>query len=263
MGVGYEAIEVIKKGFNSNFSSEREFRERVIGRLLEYLGWNSDGDVQYEYAIPIATTTLRVDYLVGHSQPFALEAKQPNVDISPGSSPWNQILDYLKLDKTIRYGVLYNGKALYIMRGGMERPLVSWISQYDFSAFEYLKKSSYPSLLDLEVFLGNTDIKSRTDLTNSISKFQGRNDDLSSADDYFEILFNRTKLKEKWSLYMIGVTFASILAIGFVIGDSTSPPLALEAVDILMALGFLISIAASIFYYFKVRSLKRKKARIK
>lgn len=263
MGVNSEAFEVIKSGSNGKFNSEREFRERVISRLLESLGWNLERDVQYEYAIPVATTTLRVDYLVGNSQPFALEAKQPNVDISLGSGPWSQILDYLRLDRSIKYGVLYNGKSLHILRNGMERPLVSWVSKTNVSAFEYLSKSSYPSLLDLEVALVGYKTENGADSILSLSNAEGNSDKPSSVDDYLQILLNRTVMRERMSLYMIGVTFASILALGFLIGSNPYPLLVYVALDMLMAFGFLTFIAAFIFYYFKVRSLMRKKAKIK
>jgi hypothetical protein len=57
--------DILKSGYNDNFSSEREFRERVVIKLLESLCWISKNDLVFEYPFQVGTQTVRVDYPVG------------------------------------------------------------------------------------------------------------------------------------------------------------------------------------------------------
>ncbi|QRF74635.1 hypothetical protein Thermo_00120 [Thermoplasmatales archaeon] len=149
MAVSAETIEVLTKGSTTVFGSEREFREKVVSRLLESLGWNSAGDTQYEVPIQAGTIVLKVDYVVGSNNKFAMETKKPGIDISPGSSAWNQIVSYLRLDPTLLYGVLYNGKDLHILDSHRQEPLVSWSLGKSPGMFDLLKKEYFPELLQL------------------------------------------------------------------------------------------------------------------
>lgn len=249
-----ELPDIVKRGYESVFGSEREFRERVISRLLDSLGWTSDGDIQYEYGIPVATTNLRVDYLVGKENPFALEAKHPDVDISPGSSPWRQLSDYLRLDQRIRYGVLYNGRAMYIVPNGMDRPLVSWKSNSDYSAFGYLSKTSYPSLLDMKSeFIGHT-FKTGKQYP-PLEKYHGK---ISNPDVYYDkILFDRTVKRWKISLYTCGGSFILIMIMSILLGvEGTSS--SYIALGIFFGFVFIVSLIATIYYYIGIRLIRRR-----
>lgn len=57
--------DILKSGYNDNFSSEREFRERVVIKLLESLCWIGKNDLVFEYPIQVGTQTVKVDYPVG------------------------------------------------------------------------------------------------------------------------------------------------------------------------------------------------------
>lgn len=248
-----ELPDIVKRGCDSVFGSEREFRERVISRLLDSMGWTSDGDIQYEYGIPVATTNLRVDYLVGKENPFALEAKHPDVDISPGSSPWRQLSDYLRLDQRIRYGVLYNGKAMYIVPNGMDKPLVSWNHDSDYSAFGYLSKTAYPNLLDMKTeFSGHSFDKGTMSM-----QFTPR-ENFQGAVSNSEFLINRTVKRLKISLYSVGISLILLFLMGIVENLSQNNYAPYIGLSVFFALVFIVSSIASIIYYIEMKFLRRK-----
>ena len=58
---------VVLEGARTQIMSEREFRERIVIKLLETLGWSGQNDIQFEYNINVGTSTIRADYLVGSS----------------------------------------------------------------------------------------------------------------------------------------------------------------------------------------------------
>lgn len=147
LGVKFEGI--LKKGCNESFSSEREFREKVVIKLLECLGWEENEEVRIEFPISTGETTLRVDYLVGDGvRKFALEIKTPDVSIGTGTNPRTQILSYLNLLKGVRYGVLYNGKEMLIFKKDIDEPLITWSCGDPVSSITYLSKISFPQILD-------------------------------------------------------------------------------------------------------------------
>ncbi len=136
---------VIIEGFNGKFSSEREFRERIVIKLLESLGWTDVNDLVFEYPIKVGTQTVRVDYLVGTgSNRFILEVKSPKISISKGDMSCSQIMSYLKLVDDVNYGALYNGRILLIFTKGSNDPIMVWNGKNDISAFHYLSKPTFP-----------------------------------------------------------------------------------------------------------------------
>lgn len=149
MDLGAKFDDLLKKGCNESFSSEREFREKVVIKLLECLGWEENEEVKIEFPISTGQTTLRVDYLVGDGvRKFALEIKTPDVSIGAGTNPRIQILSYLNLLKSVRYGVLYNGKKMLIFKKGIDDPLITWSCGDPVSSITYLSKVSFPQILD-------------------------------------------------------------------------------------------------------------------
>ncbi len=63
MATSADLASMVDMGCHENFQNERAFRERVIGGLLGAL-WNLGDEVFCEYNILVATTSVRVDYVV-------------------------------------------------------------------------------------------------------------------------------------------------------------------------------------------------------
>lgn len=155
---GSELSIVLDRGCKEHFSSEREFRERVVSRMLDLLGWSSQGEVRYEEEIQAGTVALRVDYIVGDAKrKFALEVKRPEVSVSAGSPARLQLRSYLKLDESINFGVLYNGKEMHLFTRDSELPLLSWSCGKTNPILFYISKDVYtekalPDLQSLKLF---------------------------------------------------------------------------------------------------------------
>jgi len=160
LNLGDKFIELLKRGCNESFNSEREFREKIVIKLLECLGYEGKYDVRIEFPISAGNTTLRVDYLVGDEyKKFALEVKTPTVSIGVNSDHRNQILSYLNLLKDVKYGVLYNGKKLLIFKKGLEEPIITWSCGDPVLCITYLSKTSYPHILDSKFTNNNPNSK--------------------------------------------------------------------------------------------------------
>ena len=149
MDLGFNFVELIKRACNESFTSEREFREKIVIKFLEYLGWQENNEVKIEFPIPIGQSSLRVDYLVGdHRGKFALEVKAPDTSIEEGTNPRTQIVSYLNLLKNVRYGVLYNGVKMLIFKKGIDDPIITWSCGDQIATLTYLSKTSFPEILD-------------------------------------------------------------------------------------------------------------------
>ena len=136
-----ELSTILRKGCKEAFSSEREFRERVVSRMLDLLGWNLPGEIRYEETIPTGTIDLRVDYIVADAhRKFALEVKMPGVSVSEGSPARLQLRSYLRLDESINFGVLYNGKEMHLFTRDKESPVLSWSCGKSNSILVYISK---------------------------------------------------------------------------------------------------------------------------
>ena len=149
MDLGLNFAELIKRACRESFTSEREFREKIVIKLLEYLGWQENNEVKIEFPIPIGQSSLRVDYLVGdHRGKFAMEVKTPDTSIEVGTNPRTQIVSYLNLLKNVRYGVLYNGVKMLVFKKGIDDPIITWGCGDQISILTYLSKASFPEILD-------------------------------------------------------------------------------------------------------------------
>ena len=149
MNLGTNFVALIKSACTESFTSEREFREKIVIKLLEYLGWQENSEVKIEFPINIGHSTLRVDYLVGdHRGKFALEVKTPDTSIEANSSARTQIMSYLNLLKNVRYGVLYNGVKILIFKKGIDDPIITWGCGDQIAILTYLSKTSFPGILD-------------------------------------------------------------------------------------------------------------------
>lgn len=125
----------------------------------------------FEYPIQVGTQTVRVDYPVGTELyekqewaqksynkvdylvgtelgKFVLEIKSPKVGISKGDTSWTQTLSYLKLIDEADYGVLYNGRKLFIFGKDSNDPILTWNGENDISAFYHLSKFTFPLTLN-------------------------------------------------------------------------------------------------------------------
>ena len=218
---GSELSIVLDRGCKEHFSSEREFRERVVSRMLDLLGWSSQGEVRYEEEIQAGTVALRVDYIVGDAKrKFALEVKRPEVSVSAGSPARLQLRSYLKLDESINFGVLYNGKEMHLFTRDSELPLLSWSCGKTNPILFYISKDAYTE-------------KARPDLQS-------------------------LKLFRKFSIYLAGLSillglFLSNVAIYY----STLTAFFMTLATVLGGI-FLIALFAIAYFHLKYTSLKRK-----
>ena len=141
---------VVLEGARTQIMSEREFRERIVIKLLEALGWSGQDDIQFEYNINVGTSTIRADYLVGSSNKrLILEVKSPRVPITANDGNSKQTISYLKLIDEALYAILYNGKKMIIFQKGSDTPVYIWDPAKDFSIFRSLRKENFPFLLDV------------------------------------------------------------------------------------------------------------------
>ena len=141
---------VVLEGARAQNMSERAFRERIVIKLLENLGWTEQDDIQFEHVIDVGTSKIRADYLIGFpNNRFILEVKSPGVPISEHDGNSRQTLSYLKLINEALYAVLYNGKKMIIFQKGSDTPIYIWDPRKDLSIFTSLRKENFPFLLDV------------------------------------------------------------------------------------------------------------------
>lgn len=152
---------VVLEGIRTKITGEREFRERIVIKLLEALGWTETGDIQFEFPIKIGVGSKKADYLVGKDDKFILEIKSPKVSIVNNDDNCIQTISYLKLVDQASYAALYNGKKLIIFQKGSNNPTFIWEANDDISPFKALGKDNFP--LSLDVFTGK---KSSHDFNN-------------------------------------------------------------------------------------------------
>lgn len=144
--------KVILEGTRTQITGEREFRERIVIRLLEALGWTEPGDIQFEYPIKIGVGSKKADYLIGKNAKFIFEIKSPKVTIEVNDDNCIQAISYLKLVDQASYAALYNGKRLIIFQKISRDPIYIWDSNSDISPFKVLAKDNFP--LSLDIFTG-------------------------------------------------------------------------------------------------------------
>lgn len=258
MVISDETLEVIKKGSTSVFGSEREFREKVVSRLLESLGWNSIGDIQYETSIKAGTVVLRVDYVVGSDSQFALETKKPGVNISPGSSAWNQIVSYLRLDPTLLFGVLYNGRELHILDSHGQEPLVSWSHGKSTDMFDLLSKEYFPAVLKHyanSIISGTISSENFSDITSPlIAEIDRNNQQIEEA--VAKAKYLKRRMHGYLLLILLDFIFTLIILGGTMAASgSTLPLVVIIIVSALCFYGFLIM---SLYYSVKLKLVKRR-----
>lgn len=143
----------VERGAKINTSSERSFREIVVGNLLEALGWDmgNEKEVSTYHDIPVGTQRPQADYLISNERSkFILEVKQPNHEIEGNDADYSQTQSYARL--TIApFGVLYNGRKIIIFRDSSTQPVYIWNSRSDIEnllVFECLAKDNFPDMLE-------------------------------------------------------------------------------------------------------------------
>lgn len=236
LDLGAKFDELLKKGCNESFSSEREFREKVVIKLLECLGWEENEEVKIEFPISTGQKTLRVDYLVGEGvRKFALEIKTQDVSIGAGTNPRIQILSYLNLLKSVRYGVLYNGKKMLIFKKGIYDPLITWSCGDPVTSITYLSKVSFPHILD------------------SAFPDQG---DVSKEFRYSKQMMDPLTIKQRRirTLKLIGYFSLLMFLFGIIFFALGSVPLA-EVLDFFFSFSFI----AFVFDYVRLRFIYRRR----
>ena len=143
----------VERGARINTSSERSFRESVVGNLLEAMGWDmgNEEEVATYLDIQVGTQTPQADYLIKNGiSKFILEVKQPNHEIEGNMSDYSQTHSYSRLTSS-PFGVLYNGRKLIVFRDSSKQPVYVWryISDPEnLLVFECLAKENFPDMLE-------------------------------------------------------------------------------------------------------------------
>lgn len=133
--------------------SEADTKAKIVGPMLEQLGWSFIGDeIQLEYPIKFGTATSRVDYALTIDQrPVVfVEAKPLGSDLTSVDS--KQILDYGGHEH-VQWCVLTNGKEVEIYNTELgedeKKALVDKVTLQDFiektHVLEYISKDSIKS----------------------------------------------------------------------------------------------------------------------
>ncbi len=137
---------IIEKGCELKEVSESNFRERIVSKLLETLGYDLDNDVQYEVTKSIgANNSIRMDYIINSGRgSFVLEIKTPGKFLD---DYYDQIISYIRLS-LINYGILYNGEQLIIFSRESDVPVYMWRCGSNNEIFKALKKENFPTLLE-------------------------------------------------------------------------------------------------------------------
>ncbi|QRF75327.1 putative type IV restriction endonuclease [Thermoplasmatales archaeon] len=143
----------VDRGAKINTSSERNFREIVVGNLLEAMGWDmgNENEVATYFNIQVGTQTSQADYLISNERSkFILEVKQPNHEIEENITDYGQTHSYARLTGA-PFGVLYNGRKMIIFRDSSKQPVYIWKSSpdtKDLLVFECLAKENFPDMLE-------------------------------------------------------------------------------------------------------------------
>jgi len=257
LAVTTETLAVLTKGSTEVFGSEREFREKVVSRLLESLGWNSTGDIQYEVPIQAGTDSLKIDYVVGSDSKFALETKKPGINISPGSSAWLQIVSFLRLDPTLLYGVLYNGKELHILDSHGQEPLVSWYPGKNTAILDLLKKEYFPVLLQhysMSNISGNISSEDYSSITSPVIAEIDENNRQMREDRIIAENLQKKMHRHLWYIpvYVVFVVIAAEIGPG-----SVGIPL-LTPLVVILPLGIILFPIIVLYYELKLKAVKKR-----
>ncbi|MGD0057547.1 MAG: type I restriction enzyme HsdR N-terminal domain-containing protein, partial [Methanomassiliicoccales archaeon] len=94
--------------------NEANTKVKVIGPLLEILGWKMDSDVELEFPVRIGSATAKVDYalIIGDIPAILVEAKGFDSDI--GNNDAEQAISYGRV-LDVKWVVVTNGKSLHIL----------------------------------------------------------------------------------------------------------------------------------------------------
>lgn len=241
-----DALEkVILEGTRTQITGEREFRERIVIKLLEALGWTETGDIQFEYPIKIGVGSKKADYLVGKSAKFILEIKSPKVSILENDDNCIQAVSYLKLVDQASYAALYNGKKLIIFQKGSNKPTYVWDSNHDISPFKVLGKDYFP--LSLDIFTGK---QSPINFNNDSGKASSLK--ILKPINYPIIDDKKNSFWTKLKISGFLVLFSIILAIIFS-GLSASGNIALFQLALFFTIIFLLSTIAFVIEFVRVK----------
>lgn len=244
---------VISEGTKTKITGEREFRERIVIRLLEALGWTETGDIQFEYPIKIGVGSKKADYLVGKSAKFILEIKSPKVPILENDDNCIQTISYLKLVDQASYAALYNGKKLIIFQKGSNKPVYIWDSSGDISPFKALGKDNFP--LSLDIFTG----KQSTTNFNNDSGETSPTLKLVKPNNYPIINYKKNIFWTKLKIFGFFALISFILSIIFS-GLSASGTSALLGLSLFFIFVFFLSTIAFVieFLIVKIRKLRSR-----
>ncbi len=141
---------------------------------------------------------------------------------------------------------------MHIVKYGIPSPLVSWKCSDDYSAFAYLSKYSYPTLLNAKLAKPSNEIKG-----NYIINGSDRNGASNYGVGYIRSLLDGTKIRLRYSLYVFIISLALVFVINTVTFNNIN--YSFNFLHILFGAAFYCiffgSLIATIIYYVKVKTL--------
>ncbi|MEM3830242.1 MAG: type I restriction enzyme HsdR N-terminal domain-containing protein, partial [Conexivisphaerales archaeon] len=138
----------IKKYVYKGCELEDELEEdvaKIMRKLLSAMGWPIN-EIHSQASVQGVNGKVRADFLVGNEvDKFIIELKSPTVPLA-GERVRGQLQEYLSPYK-VKYGILYNGLELLLMKQGIDKPVYEWNcreDKEDITIFVNLSKDSYP-----------------------------------------------------------------------------------------------------------------------
>lgn len=133
---------------------------RIMEKLLSAMDWPIN-EIHPQAPVQGTNGTVRADFLVGNEvDGFIIELKSPTVPLANDHAR-GQLRAYLLLNK-VKYGILYNGHELLLMKQGIDKPVYEWNcleDEEDVSIFVNLSKGEYPK--NMEKFINEREERSK------------------------------------------------------------------------------------------------------
>jgi len=180
--------EIVNKGCEME-GGEEALRIKVISRLLEYLGWNLDDDVEINKSFPTGTSgSVIPDYVLSNEKAkMVLEAKAAGTDLMDYTK---QTISYI-LQSRSEFGVIYNGKGLLVLHKDNNEPIYEWKCGQSKEIFTTLTRANYPEMLEslvksesqrhkLDSYIKENSELLRKDMVKAISSGTGTAEDVIS-----------------------------------------------------------------------------------
>ncbi len=133
----------VKMGCQKSGIGESAFRELVVIKLLEAMGWDDD-EITIEEKIPFGTRGGKADYVLRKGNTIiVIEAKPPS---QPIEQYYGELTSYMK-QLEAQFGFIYNGRKLALFNRSLEggwdsSPSYFWECGTDIDIFEALSEEN-------------------------------------------------------------------------------------------------------------------------